>query len=79
MSSVFIIINEWVDQQDNEGSEVTGAKYFTSEDQAWDALDEIAVAYGRDITHEELSFSVTGDGHIKYEEYYVQELTNGDN
>lgn len=79
MSNVFIIINEWVDQQDIEGSEVTGGKYFTSEDQAWCALREIAVAYGRDITHEDLSFSLSGDAHIKYEEYYVQELTNGDN
>lgn len=77
MSSVFIIVNEWIDIEDNEGSEVVGSKYFESESEAWDALQLIAESYSRDLPHGETNFVMENHAsHLQYEEYYIQELTH---
>jgi hypothetical protein len=76
VSNVFIIINEWIGDSGNVGAEVVGPSYFTSEDDAWSALRDIAVTYEVELPPDELGFSLEGHrAHIQFEEYYVQELT----
>lgn len=82
MSSVFIIINEWVDVANNTPSEVVGGKFFTSEGDAWLALRDIAHSYNEDIDHETTNIVFAEDSpnlkrSFQYEEYYIQELTQG--
>lgn len=77
--SVFIIMNEWTDTDGNGHSELVGGKYFSSEDSAHDALVIIAETYGVEMTAEDMSFSVGNyDPHTEFEEYYIQELANGE-
>lgn len=77
--SVFVIMNEWTDIDGGAHSELTGGKYFTSQDSAHDALRLIAESFGEAIGVDDLSFTMENSGaHIDFEEYYIQELTNGD-
>lgn len=77
--SVFIIMNEWTDVENNTHSELIGGKYFTSEDSAHAALAIVAGTYEVELTFDEMSFSVEDyDPHTQFEEYYIQELTRGD-
>ncbi len=76
MSNVFIIINEWTDFLGNTSSQVTGGKYFDSEDAAFDALQVIANSYGVVILGDATSVSFEEPSrNIDFEEYYIQELT----
>ncbi len=75
---VFVIINEWTDIAGGASSELTGGKWFPSEDAAWNALDLIAEAHGVDLDPEETSL-VLEPNHQKTglstEEYRIEELT----
>ena len=78
MSGVYIIFNEWADDHGNEGSEVVGAKYFPTENDAWEALKVIALEYGVLIGGDETAIALEEHSpHLQYEEYYIQELTQG--
>lgn len=73
-------MNEWTDTDNNAHSELVGAKYFTSVDSAHDALVLIADSFDEQLDPDGTSFSVeNGDSHTEFEEYYIQELTEGDN
>lgn len=73
--NVFVIINEWTDIAGNTSSEIVGATFFTSQNEAWDALALIAEALGEELLPHETSFSSESDPHLQYQEYYIQELT----
>jgi hypothetical protein len=76
--SVFIIIDAWVNYDDTEGSEVVGAKYFESEDDAHDHLADIADAVGVTLDKESTNFTLENHSpNVEWEEYYIQELTRG--
>lgn len=80
MSNVFIIMNEWTDTDGGAHSELTGGKYFTSQDSAHEALSLIAESFGETIAADDLSFTMeNSDAHTEFEEYYIQELSRGDN
>lgn len=73
--SVFIIVNEWTDINNDTSSEVTGANYFPTEDDAWEALSVIAESYGVDLDKEATNISLEDHSpHLQFEEYYIQEL-----
>lgn len=75
---VFVIINEWTDIANDTSSEVTGGKWFASEDEAWDALDLIAEAHGVELDQD--STSIQLEDHksgLQSEEYRIEELTRG--
>jgi len=76
--NVFIIMNEWTDIDNSTGVAIVDAKYFTSESDAWDALSLVAQSYDEELSKDETSFSLEDheDG-LQYEEYYIQELTKG--
>lgn len=75
---MFIIVNEWTNSEGITSAEVVGGKYFTSEDDAWDALLDIAVAYGATLGADEMNLVIEDPTpHISYEEYYIQELIRG--
>jgi hypothetical protein len=77
--SVFVIINEWTTVDNSTGSELTGSKYFESEDDAWEALLLIAQAQATTLYADETSLVLEDhDAHLQYEEYYIQELTKGE-
>lgn len=71
---IFVIINEWVDIVNNTSSEIVGASYFTSEDEAHEALALIAEAMGEEIGPEDNYFTSENDPHLQFQEYYIQEL-----
>lgn len=77
--SMFVIINEWTDVANNTSSEVVDAKYFESEDDAWEALRLVAVAHDVNLDHDDTSL-ILGDSRsgIQFEEYYIQELTKSE-
>lgn len=78
MSNVFVIINEWVTTNGDEGSQVLGSKYFTTEDEAWAALNAVADSMDTYLPMSENNFSLNNhSSHLDYEEYYIQELTRG--
>lgn len=75
---VFVIINEWTDVANDTSSELWGGKWFSSEDDAWAALNLIAESYGVDLDDDETSMEF--EDHkpgLQVEEYYIQELTKG--
>lgn len=82
MSSVFIIVNEWVDIANSTSSEVVGGKFYTSENDAWEALLLIAQSYNTTLYIDETNLVFDEDSSelkrsLQYEEYYIQELTQG--
>jgi len=75
--NVFIILNEWTDIAGATSSQVVDSKYFTSEGEAWEALNAIAETYGTRLYLDETSISL--EDHtpgLQYEEYYISELTH---
>jgi hypothetical protein len=75
---VFVIINEWTDIANDTSSEVTGGKWFASEDEAWDALDLIAEAHGVELDQDETSLQLEDHkSGLQNEEYRIEELTRG--
>ena len=75
---VFVIINEWTDIANYTSSEVTGGKWFPSEDEAWDALDLIAEAHSVELGQDETSFVLEDHkAGLQTEEYRIEELTRG--
>lgn len=80
MSSVFVIVNEWVDDLLNTSSEVTGGVYYTTELDAWEELRCIAANYGVTLLEDETSIQLEDHSdHLQSEEYYIQELTPSGN
>lgn len=75
---MFIIVNEWTNLEGVTSSEVVGGRYFTSEEDAWGALLDIAVAYDVTLCADEMNLVIEDPTpHISYEEYYIQELIRG--
>jgi hypothetical protein len=75
---VFVIINEWTDNTNDTSSEVTGGKWFASEDEAWDALDLIAQAHNVELDPDETSLQLEDHkSGLQSEEYRIEELTHG--
>lgn len=75
---MFIIVNEWTNSEGITSAEVVGGKYFTSEEDAWGALLDIAVAYDVALCADEMNLVIEDPTpHISYEEYYIQELIRG--
>lgn len=73
---VFVIVNEWTDIANNASSEITGGKWFPSEDAAWDALDLIAEAHGVELDQDETSIQFEDHkAGLQSEEYRIEELT----
>lgn len=73
--SVFIIINEWTSIDDTTSSEVVACRYFSSEDEAHDALKIIAESYKYDLDPESMAFGVDDPSpSLTFEEFYIQEL-----
>lgn len=73
--SIFVIINEWTGSAGASASEVVGGKYFESENGARDALSLIAEAYDTHLEPDETSLQFEDPKpHLRYEEYYIQEL-----
>jgi hypothetical protein len=78
VSIVFVIINEWTDALGNTSSEVTGGEYYTTENDAWSALDIIAKEYDTILDIDETSLVFEDHApHLQSEEYYIQELKHG--
>lgn len=78
IQQVFIIVNEWTDLANNTSSEITGGKWFDSEDAAWDALDLIAEAQGVELGQEDNSIQLEDhNSGLQSEEYRIEELTKG--
>ena len=79
MSTIFIINNGWLPKgSENESHEVVGGSYFTNENDAWDALRDIAVSHNVELKRDEDNFIIEGDNapsHLVYDEYYIEELT----
>lgn len=75
---VFVIINEWTDIAGDTSSELTGGKWFPSEDAAWDALDLIAEAHNVELGQDETSLVLEDHkSGLQSEEYRIEELTRG--
>lgn len=78
VQQVFVIINEWDDVANNTSSEVVGGKWFESEDDAWQALADIAESYDTDLDPDETSIQLEDSKPgIQAEEYRIEELTRG--
>lgn len=76
MTSVFIIVNEWTDTTNATSSEVVDAKFFESEDDAWEALRDIAISYDVELGRDETSLQLEEHKpYLQYEEFYIEELT----
>lgn len=71
---VFVIINEWTDEDDDGSSELVGGKWFASEDDAWEALDLIAKAHDVELDPDDTSIQFKD---VLDEEYRIEELTRG--
>ena len=73
---VYVIINEWEANDEDSLLEIVGGAYFSTEESAWDRLDEIADVYGVELNLEDTSFEVPSDN--TYETYYIMELRKYD-
>lgn len=76
--SVFIIMNEWEAIDGSTGASVVDARFFDSEEGAWEALRDIAHSYEDDLDYD--ATSLTYEDHtagLTFEEYYIQELSKG--
>jgi hypothetical protein len=70
--TVYVIINEWSANDESDSLEIVGGLYFSTEQKAWDGLDQIAETYDVELLSEDTSFDVPSDG--TYETYYIMEL-----
>lgn len=78
MDAVYVIVNEWTDITNNTSSEVTGAKFFLTESEAWDALDLIAEAHDVELARDDDSIQLEDHkSGLQSEEYRIEELTRG--
>jgi hypothetical protein len=74
---VYVIINEWEDIHGLGSSEIVNNKWFTSEDDAWEALNQIAESHKIDLDYEETSLRLENHNHLRSEEYRIEELNRG--
>lgn len=78
ITTVFIIINEWDDELTGATfEEIVGAKFFLTEDEAWDALNEVAESYEVSLPKADTSFDLPDVKAISNQTYYIQELGRG--
>lgn len=76
--SVYVIINEWTDIAGSTSSELTGGKFYTTEDDAWDALSRISEAHGVELDEDETSLVLEDhNSGLQSEEYRIEELNRG--
>lgn len=76
--TLFVILNEWEDIENDGSIEIVGGSYFATEQSAWDHLDEIADTYDVELSLEDTSFDVPAPGNLNYESYYIMELKKYD-
>jgi len=77
-SYIYIIINEWQpSSSDNSSQEIVGMRYFSTEDEAWDRLYDIADSYGGGLGMNESSFALPAADAIDWQEYRIEELFYG--
>jgi hypothetical protein len=79
VDTVYIIANEWREHEGEvEGYELVGAKFFLTEDEAWDALSLIAESCESTLHKDDTSFEPVDSGpNIEWEEYRIEELARG--
>jgi hypothetical protein len=76
VSSVFVIINEWIGITGGTGAEVVGSNFFRTEQDAWDSLLIIAQAFEAELLPADTSIQLEDHvPNLRFEEYYIQELT----
>lgn len=76
-TEVFVIVNEWEDAHGNVGSSIVNGLWYASEREALTELRTIAELVDVQIPDDEFGFTVEDSGTLDYDEYYIQELTNG--
>jgi len=76
--SVYIIINEWESEDAGDGTfqEIVNARYFDSEDAAWEHLAYIAESYHVELDEDDTAIELPDVHAIRNQSYYIQELTN---
>ena len=76
--SVYIIINEWNSEDAGDATlqEIVNARYFDSEDEAWEHLAYIAESYHVELDGDDTSLELPDVHAIRNQSYYIQELTN---
>jgi hypothetical protein len=75
VNEIYVIVNEWTDEMNFDGTEIAGGVYYDSEDDAWEDLEVIArESYGIELPAEENSFKVENRKNIQYEEYRIEVL-----
>lgn len=71
---VFVIINEWEDVTGSPGAAIVDGVWYDSEAKALVALNDLAILNGTELVVGEFGFTITDEGTLSYEEYYIQEL-----
>lgn len=74
-TSVYVILNEWEDEHGDGSIEIVGAKYFSSEDDAWFHLSDIADSYDVLLENDATSIELPDKTEGMYETYYIMELS----
>lgn len=75
--TVYIIVNEWApDDNDETFTEVTGARFFLTEEDAWDHLNVIADSLDVTLHPDDTSFEVPTEHKLGLtnDEYRIEEL-----
>lgn len=72
---VFVIINEWTAEDNSTGAAIIDSEYYTTMEDAHEALRFIANTYDVELHYDETSLQLEDVGRIQYDEYYIQELT----
>ena len=76
VDKVYIIQNDW-DDENGSGSEVVDGLFYETENAAWSDLKIIAEeSYGKQLAVDDTSVTVRDAGN-EYEVYFIVELTKG--
>lgn len=73
MTSVFIIINEWTDD-DNDFEVIYGDRFWLSEAGALVGLNQLADSIGATVGEDQTSFDAHNDTGLERDVYYIREL-----
>lgn len=74
--SVFIIINEWTDE-DQDYEVIYGDRFWASEAGALVRLNQLADTFGGTVPDGETVFDARTDTGLERDVYYIRELTRG--
>lgn len=76
--TVFVIMNAWEPVEvDFTLTEIVDSKYYETTDKAWANLLRLAESHGRDLMYDEIGFELEATTHVRYQEYYIEELYRG--